>query len=205
MTNSDIMIVGLTGSIGMGKSETAKMFRAEGIPVFDADAAVHKLQAKGGKALPAIERLFPDVIENGELNRNKLGQIVFNDENAKRQLEAIMHPMVAEERIGFFKEAEENKAAFVVLDIPLLYETSGDKACHKVVVVSAPADIQRQRVLDRPGMSAERFEAILDKQVPDSEKRSRADYVIETDKGLEQAHARVREIIRDLNEMTTHA
>lgn len=200
-----MLIVGLTGSIGMGKSETAKMFRAEGIPVFDADAAVHKLQARGGKALPEIERIFPGVIKGGELDRAKLGQIVFNDENAKKQLEAIMHPMVAEERIGFFMEAEKNKAPFVVLDIPLLYETSGDKACHKVVVVSAPAAIQRQRVLERPAMTSERFEAILDKQVPDVEKRSRADYVIETDKGLEQAHARVREIIKDLNEITSHA
>jgi dephospho-CoA kinase len=182
----------------MGKSETAKMFAAEGIPVFDADAAVHRLQAKGGRALPAIEKAFPGTVQGGVLDRTKLGAIVFADEAAKKRLEAIIHPMVAEERIGFFEEAKAKSAPFVVLDIPLLFETSGDKACHKVVVVSAPLEVQRERVLARPGMSAEKFEAIVAKQTPDAEKRARADYLIESDKGLEHARARVREIVAEL-------
>lgn len=200
-----MLIVGLTGSIGMGKSETAKMFVAEGVPVFDADATVHKLQAKGGKALPFIDEVFPGVIENGELNRAKLGAIVFADADAKKKLEAIMHPMVAEERVGFFAAAEDVKAPFVVLDIPLLFETSGDKACHKVVVVSAPADVQRARVLERPGMSAEKFEQILGKQTPDADKRAKADYIVETDKGLAHARAQVKEICAELKELAENA
>ena len=200
-----MLIVGLTGSIGMGKSETAKMFRAEGVPVFDADATVHTLQAKGGKALPHIEAAFPDVIKEGRLDRAALGVIVFADADAKKKLEAIMHPMVAEERIGFFAAAEAAKAPFVVLDIPLLFETSGDKACHKVVVVSAPADIQRERVLARPGMTVKKFEQILAKQVPDADKRAGADYIIETDKGLDHAREQVKQIIRELGETAQHA
>ena len=200
-----MLIVGLTGSIGMGKSETAKMFVAEGVPLFDADATVHKLQAKGGKALPMIEEAFEGVVEDGNLNREKLGAIVFADSKAKQKLEAIIHPMVAAERIGFFENAEKTSAPFVVLDIPLLFETGGDKACHKVVVVSAPEDVQRQRVLARPGMSAEKFEQILGKQVPDADKRAKADYIIETDKGLDFAKARVAEIIDQLKEITKDA
>lgn len=200
-----MLIVGLTGSIGMGKSETAKMFAAEGIPVFDADAAVHKLQAKDGKAIPLIEEVFPTVINDGTLDRAALGAIIFRDVEAKKKLEAIMHPMVAEERVSFFEEAEAAKAPFVVLDIPLLFETSGDKACHKVVVVSAPADVQRERVLARPGMTVEKFEQILGKQVPDADKRAAADYIIETDKGLEHAHDQVVEIIRELREVAEDA
>jgi len=200
-----MLIVGLTGSIGMGKSETAKMFAAAGILVFDADAAVHQMQAKGGKALPAIDAAFPGVIKGGVLDRAALGKIIFADVEAKKKLEAIMHPMVAEERIGFFEAAEKTKSPFVVLDIPLLFETSGDKACHKVVVVSAPADVQRKRVLERSGMSPEKFEQILAKQVPDADKRAKADYIIETDKGFDYARAQVAEIIKDLKEYSQHA
>ena len=200
-----MMIVGLTGSIGMGKSETAKMFAAAEIPVFDADATVHKLQAKGGKALPAIEAAVPGVVENGELNRGKLGAIVFADNEAKKTLEAIMHPMVGEERLGFFAAAEEAKAPFVILDIPLLFETNGDKACHRVVVVSAPAEVQRERVLQRPRMTLEKFEQILAKQTTDADKRVAADYIIETDKGLDHARSHVAKIIEDLKETADHA
>jgi len=189
----------------MGKSETAKMFVVAGVPVFDADAAVHRMQAKGGKALPAIDAAFPGVIKDGVLDRGALGKNVFADAAAKKRLEAIMHPMVAEERIGFFEAAEKTKAPFVVLDIPLLFETSGDKACHKVVVVSAPADVQRARVLERPGMNPEKFEQILAKQVPDADKRAKADYIIETNKGLDYARAQVAEIIKDLKEYSQNA
>lgn len=191
-------IVGLTGSIGMGKTATADMFREFGIPVFDADAAVHGLQAKGGKAMPAIETAFPGVVTDGVLDRAALGKIVFADAAAKKTLENIMHPMVAEERIAFFEAAEENKAPFVVLDIPLLYETGGHKGCHHVVVVSAPLEIQRDRVLKRPGMTPEKFEQILASQAPDADKRAQADYVIETDKGFDHARAQVETIIDEL-------
>jgi len=191
-------IIGLTGSIGMGKSETAGMFRDLGVPVFDADAAVHQLQAKDGRALPAIEAAFPGVIEAGVLDRQKLGAIVFADAAAKSRLEAIIHPMVGEERAGFFSNAEKAEAAFVVLDVPLLFETGGNSACDKIVVVSAPAEVQRARVLARSGMSAQKFEQILAKQTPDADKRAGADYIIETDKGFDHARAAVAEIVKDL-------
>ena len=197
-----MLIVGLTGSIGMGKSETTKMFAAAGVPVFDADATVQKLQAKDGKAIAHIKKAFPEVIKDGILDRAALGAIIFSNTKAKKILEEIMHPMVAEERVGFFEKAENSGAAFVVLDIPLLFETGGDKACHKVVVVSSPADLQRERVLRRPGMNVEKFEQILAKQTPDADKRSKADYIIETDKGLEHAEVQVTQIIKDL---TNHA
>ncbi|TNE65131.1 MAG: dephospho-CoA kinase [Alphaproteobacteria bacterium] len=195
-------IVGLTGSIGMGKSETAKMFAALGVPVFDADATVHALQARDGRAIPAIEAAFPGVVTDGVLDRGKLGAIVFADPEAKKRLEAIMHPMVAEERVGFFEAAEKSGARFVVLDIPLLFETGGNKGCDKVVVVSAPADIQRARVLARPGMTAEKFDHILARQVPDHDKRAGADYIVDTSQGLDHARAQVQQIVRELEGRT---
>lgn len=193
-------IIGLTGSIGMGKSETAKMFTRLGVPVFDADAEVHKLQVKDGPAIPAIDSAFPGVVEDGVLNRAKLGELVFADPLAKKRLEAIMHPMVADARVAFFEAAEKAGAKFVVLDVPLLFETSGNKACDKVVVVSAPAHVQRERVLARPGMSVEKFENILARQVPDRDKRAGADYIIETDKGLDHAFAQVETIVKELEQ-----
>jgi len=200
-----MMIVGLTGSIGMGKSETAKMFLEAGVPVFDADAAVHKLQEKGGEALPLIEKAFPGVVVDGQLNRAQLGAIVFADAKAKSKLEAIMHPMVANERLVFFDEAQKAATPFVVLDIPLLFETSGNKSCDKVIVVSAPSEVQRRRVLARPGMTAEKFEQILAKHTPDTEKRVQADFIIETDKGLEHARSQVDKIVSELREATKNA
>lgn len=194
------MIIGLTGSIGMGKSETAKMFARLGVPVFDADATVRQLQAPGGRALGPIEDAFPGVVKDGGLDRDALGRVVFADPAAKKKLEAIMHPMVAEERIDFFNKAEDEGCKLVVLDIPLLFETGGDKACDKVVVVSAPPEIQRERVLARPGMTAEKFEQILKSQVPDDDKRARADYVVESNFGLDHAFKQVEAIVRELSE-----
>lgn len=193
-------IIGLTGSIGMGKSETAKMFTRLGVPVFDADAEVHKLQVKDGAAIPTIDAAFPGVVEGGVLNRTKLGELVFADPMAKKRLEAIMHPMVADARIAFFDAAEKAGAKFVVLDVPLLFETGGNKACDKVVVVSAPSGVQRERVLARPGMTVEKFENILARQVPDRDKRAGADYIIETDKGLDHAFAQVEKIVKELEQ-----
>ncbi len=194
------MIIGLTGSIGMGKSETAKMFARLGVPVFDADATVRQLQAPGGRALGPVEAAFPGVVKDGALDRDALGKIVFGNPDAKKKLEAIMHPMVAEERIEFFNRAEDEGAKLVVLDVPLLYETGGDKACHKVVVVSAPPEIQRERVLARPGMTTEKFEQILKAQVPDDDKRARADYVVDTNFGLDHAFRQVETIVKELSE-----
>jgi len=195
------MIIGLTGSIGMGKSETAKMFARLGVPVFDADAVVRQLQAPGGRALGPIEEAFPGVVKDGVLDRDALGKIVFGNPDAKKKLEAIMHPMVAEERIDFFNKAEDEGCKLVVLDIPLLFETGGDKACHKVVVVSAPPEIQRERVLARPGMTAEKFDQILRSQLPDDDKRARADYVVESNFGLDHAFRQVEAIVKELGEV----
>ncbi|SDD29731.1 dephospho-CoA kinase [Kordiimonas lacus] len=196
------MIIGLTGSIGMGKSETAKMFARLGVPVFDADATVRQLQAPGGRALGPIEEAFPGVVKDGALDRDALGKIVFADPDAKKKLEAIMHPMVAEERIDFFNKAEDEGAKMVVFDIPLLFETGGEKACDKVVVVSAPPEIQRERVLARDGMTEEKFNQILKAQVPDDDKRARADYVVESNFGLDHAFRQVEAIVKELGEAT---
>lgn len=193
-----MITVGLTGSIGMGKTETAKMFARLGVPVFDADAAVHGLQAPGGKALGPIEDAFPGTVNGGTLDRASLGKTVFADKAARKKLEAIMHPLVAEERIEFFNKAEADGAKLVVLDIPLLFETGGHNACDKVVVVSAPPEIQRERVLSRDGMTQEKFEQILASQTPDDDKRAQADYVIETNFGLDHAMKQVEKIVREL-------
>jgi len=200
-----MIIVGLTGSIGMGKSETAKMFAAKGVPVFDADAVVHTLQAKNGKALGPIEEAFPGVVKGGVLDRAKLGSIVFADVNAKKNLEAIIHPMVAKERVAFFDSAEAANAPFIVLDVPLLFETGGNTACDKVIVVSAPADMQKERVLVRSGMTEEKFAHILLQQVPDAEKCAKADYVVDSGKGIEHAEQQVADIIQSLQELAANA
>lgn len=194
-------VVGLTGSIGMGKSETARMFRECDVLVFDADAVVHQLQAKDGRAIPLIEAEFPGVVQAGVLDRQKLGAVVFADPEAKKKLEAIMHPMVAEERIGFFESAEKAGADFVVLDVPLLFEMGGNAACDKVIVVSAPEEVQRARVLARPGMTEEKFEHIVKRQTPDADKRAGADYIIETDKGLDHAKAAVEHVVGELTKV----
>ena len=191
-----MIVLGLTGSIGMGKSTTAEMFAAHGIPIHSADAAVHRLYA--GRAAPLIEEAFPGVVVDGVVDRARLGERVLGDKAALKRLEAIIHPLVREEEERFLAEAEASGAWLVVLDIPLLYETGGEARCEKVVVVSAAPDIQRERVLARPGMTAEKFEAILRSQVPDADKRRRADFVIDTGQGIEAARTRVRQIIADL-------
>ena len=190
--------VGLTGSIGMGKTETAKMFARLGIPVYDADAAVHTLYDKGGGAVAAIEAAFPGTVIEGRVDRARLTELVAKDEKAFERLEAIVHPLVLEERRTFLSRAAENGEELVVLDIPLLFEAGLVKDVDAIVVVSAPAHVQKERVLKRPGMTVEKLEAIHARQVPDAEKRAKADFVIETDKGLEQAFAQVRQVAEAL-------
>lgn len=190
-----MIILGLTGSIGMGKSTTAKMFEAQGAPVYDSDAAVHALYSVGGAAVGPVEAAFPGVVVDGAIDRAKLSAQVVGDPEALEKLEAIVHPLVGAHRIGFFEKAQAEGHGIVVLDVPLLYETGGQKNVHKVVVVSAPAEVQRERVLARPGMTAEKFEAILARQLPDAEKRGRADFVIDTGKGLAAAEDQVRDIL----------
>ncbi len=191
-----MIIIGLTGSIGMGKSTTAQMFRDEGCPVFDADAAVHELYAKGGKAVPIIKAVFPDAIKDGAVDRSVLGRHMRSDALHLKVLESFIHPLVSESRAVFFDKHKEAK--IVVMDVPLLFETGLDKGVHYIVVVTAPYDVQRERVLSREGMTAELFESLLSRQMPDAEKRRRANALIFTDKGLENAREQVQKIIRNL-------
>ena len=179
-----MMIVGLTGSIGMGKSTAARMLRQMGVPVYDADANVHTVQARGGVALPAIEAAFPGVVKDGVLDRQALGARVFGNKQALRKLEAIVHPLVGQRQRAFLRRAARRGESLVVLDIPLLFEGMGERRVDATLVVSAPAFLQRRRVMARPGMSTERFEGILRQQVPDALKRRRATIVIPTGLGL---------------------
>ena len=193
-----MLLIGLTGSIGMGKSETAKMFRKLGLPVYDADAAVHELYAPGGAAVAPIEAAFPGVTKEGAVDREELGKRVLGKPEELKRLEAIIHPLVGEAQINFLLEAEAAGNRMVVLDIPLIYETDGEARVDVVVVVSAPAEMQRTRVLARPGMTEEKFEAILAKQVPDAEKRERADFIVDSSQGLEHAMEDVKRIVAAL-------
>lgn len=195
-----MIILGLTGSIGMGKSTTSAMFQAEGVPVYDSDAAVHALYAAGGAAVGPVEAAFPGVVVDGAIDRARLSAAVVGDPEALQKLETIVHPLVGAHRIGFFEDAQAGGHDIVVLDVPLLYETGGDKRVHKVVVVSAPPEVQRQRVLARPGMDEAKLDAILARQLPDAEKRARADFVIDTGQGLEHAHQQVRRILATLRQ-----
>ncbi|MFO1161749.1 MAG: dephospho-CoA kinase [Reyranellaceae bacterium] len=179
-----MMIVGLTGSIGMGKSTAARMLRQMGVPVYDADANVHAVQARGGAALPAIEAAFPGVVKDGVLDRQVLGARVFGNKEALRRLEAIVHPLVGQRQRAFLKRAALRGERLVVLDIPLLFEGLGDRRVDATLVVSAPAFLQRRRVMARPGMTAERLAGILRQQVPDVVKRRKASIVIPTGLGL---------------------
>lgn len=190
-----MLVLGLTGSIGMGKSTTSAMFQAEGVPVYDSDAAVHALYAVGGAAVAPVAEAFPGVVVDGAIDRAKLSAAVVGKSEALAKLEAIVHPLVGAHRIGFFEEAQARGQDIVVLDIPLLFETGGEKKVDKVVVVSAPANVQRERVLTRPDMTPEKFEAILARQTPDAEKRARADFVIDTGQGLDHARAQVRDLV----------
>ena len=189
-------ILGLTGSIGMGKSAVAAMFRGLGVPVFDADAAVHELQGPGGACLAPIERAFPGTTGPQGVDRQKLGAAVFGNPDALKRLEAIVHPEVAEMRRTFL--ADNADQPLIVFDFPLLFEKTGDHGLDAVVVVSAPAEVQRERVLARPGMSVEKFEQILKLQVPDAEKRTRADHVLDTGVSLAETRHAVQRLVHAL-------
>ncbi|WP_426266153.1 dephospho-CoA kinase [Sphingomonas sp. LHG3443-2] len=186
----------LTGSIGMGKSTVAAMFAARGIPVFDADATVRRLQGQGGKLVPIIEQRFPGSTREGAVEREALSAAVFGRPEELAALEAIVHPAVHHERTRFI--VEHGDAPALLFDIPLLFETGGDRVFDEVIVVSAPADVQRQRVLARPGMTAEKLDHILARQLPDGEKRARADHVIDTSLSLTETAAQVDEILAGL-------
>jgi len=188
-----MFVLGLTGSLGMGKSTTARFFAEEGVPLHDADAAVHRLYE--GEATALIEAAFPGTTSGGRVDRDKLAKKVLGDSAAIKRLETIIHPLVGRAEAHFLDEAARKDAAVVVLDIPLLFETGADRRCDAVVVVSAPADVQRARAFERPGMTEEKFQAILAKQMPDAEKRARADFVVDTSKGFDAARAQVREIL----------
>ena len=191
-------IIGLTGSIGMGKSTTAAMFREAGIPVYDADAEVHKAYDVGGAAVEPVGAAFPGVVKDGKVDREELRKRVLGNPEALKVLNGIVHPIVGRARAAVFEEAEKAGADMVILDVPLIFETGGEKNMHKVIVVSAPAEMQRTRVLAREGMTPERLDAILAQQTPDAEKRARADYVVDTGNGLDVARAQVTKIIEDL-------
>jgi dephospho-CoA kinase len=190
-----MITIGLTGSIGMGKSTTAAMFAEEGAAVYDADAEVHKLQAKGGAAVAAIEAAFPGVVKDSAVDRQALGERVFGHPDELNRLNGIIYPMLGAGRAAFFAEAEARGCDMVVLDIPKLFETGGESRMDVVVVVSAPEHVQRERVLARPGYGAARLDAILSNQMHDAEKRARAHFVIDTGQGFEHAREQVRQVI----------
>ena len=191
-------VIGLTGSIGMGKSTTAAMFREAGLPVYDADAEVHAAYDIGGLAVEPVGAAFPGVVKAGRVEREVLRNAVLGNPEALKRLNGIVHPLLGASRARFFDAAKAEGADIVVLDIPLLFETGGERNVEAVIVVTAPADLQRTRVLAREGMTPERLDAILAQQVPDAEKRARADYVVDTGQGLDHARAQVAEIIAAL-------
>lgn len=191
-----MIIVGLTGSMGMGKSTTAQMFKEAGCPVFDADKAVHSLYNKGGAMVPIIRAVFPDCVKDGAVIRASLGKALRADPLNFTVLESFVHPMVGQIRKQFFERHKE--ADIIVLDVPLLFETGGEKNVDHIVVVTAPASVQRQRVMARDGMNEALFKSLLERQMPDSEKRRRADSLIYTDKGLELARKQVQDILNKL-------
>jgi dephospho-CoA kinase len=195
-----MFVIGLTGSIAMGKTTTARLFADEGVPVHDADAAVHKLYA--GEAAGLIEVAFPGSTKNGTVDRVQLGKQVTGDPTALRRLEEIVHPLVRNAERKFLRDAEIAGAKIVVLDVPLLFETGGESRVDATVVVSAPAELQRERVLER-GVSLERLEALLGRQMPDAEKRQRADFVVDSAQGVEHARAQVRQILAAVAKMPT--
>ncbi len=188
--------IGLTGSIGMGKSTTAQMFLEAGCPVFDADAAVHRLYAKDGRAVPLIRAVFPDAIVDGAVDRKRLGEHMRADPLNLEILESFIHPWVRDLRAEFMKTAKARGAKAVVFDTPLLFETGGEKHVDATVVVTAPIAVQRARVMARPGMTEALFKMILSKQMPDREKRKRADYILHTDKGMEAARAEASAVLK---------
>ncbi|MBR0824881.1 dephospho-CoA kinase [Bradyrhizobium manausense] len=194
-----MLILGLTGSIGMGKSTTAKLFAEAGVPIYDADAAVHQLYE--GEAAPAIEAAFPGTTANGKVDRAKLSARVVGDAAAMKLLEQIVHPMLGASRQKFFADAEAAKVPVVLLDIPLLYETGGEKRVDAVVVVTTSPELQRERVLARGTMDAQKLDAIIAKQMPDTEKRKRADFVVDTSHGLDPVRAQIKDILAEVVKM----
>ena len=194
-----MFVLGLTGSVAMGKTTTALFFAEAGVPVHDADSVVHRLYE--GDAVPVIEAAFPGTTAGGKVDRVKLGSRVMGDLAALRQLEAIVHPLVQDAERRFLAEAEIKGAPIVLLDIPLLFETGADARVDAVVVATAPAEVQRARVLERPGMTPQRLEAMLARQMPDSEKRLRADFIVDTSRGFDDARAQVQEILRKVATM----
>ena len=194
-----MLLLGLTGSIGMGKSTTAKLFAEAGVPVYDADATVHMLCE--GEAVPAIEAAFPGTTADGKVDRNKLSARVVHDPAAIRQLEQIVHPMLGASRQKFLDDAERSGAPVAVVDVPLLFETGGEKRVDAVVVVTTTPEIQRQRILARDNMTGEKLDAILARQLPDAEKRRRADFVVDTSHGLDPVRARIQDILTEAVKM----
>jgi dephospho-CoA kinase len=200
-----LFIVGLTGSIGMGKSETSKMFRRLGVPVFDADAAVHDLLRAGGRAVRRVEQVFPGVTKDGAVDRPALGARVFGKRDELRKLEAILHPMVGQMQRAFLSDAQARRLPLVVLDIPLLFEGRGEERCDATAVASAPNFLQRQRVLARPNMAVEKFENIRRQQVPDAVKRQRADFILPTGLGRRFTLNHVANLIGAVRGRSGHA
>jgi len=190
-----MIVLGLTGSIGMGKSTTASLFAEAGVPVYDADAAVHRLYE--GEAVTAIEAAFPGTTANGKVDRNKLSAHVVHDPAAMKRLEQIVHPMLGASRQKFLHDAEQSGAPVAVIDIPLLFETGGEKRVDAVVVVTTTAELQRERILARPNMTEEKLKAILARQMPDAEKRKRAHFVVDTSHGLDPVRARIQDILAE--------
>ncbi len=195
-----MIVLGLTGSIGMGKSTTAAMFAEAGVPVWDADAVVHRLYCPGGAGAAAIAVFAPEVVTDNGVDRSKLRAAIMETPDLLKRVETAIHPLVAQDRNGFLAGVRDDGALLALCDIPLLFETGAEKWLDKVVVVTAPANVQRERVLARPGMTEAAFEAILAKQVPDAEKRTRADFLIDTSHGMDAARARVAEVIATLTE-----
>jgi dephospho-CoA kinase len=194
-----MIILGLTGSIGMGKSTTAKLFAEAGVPVYDADATVHMIYE--GEAAPAIEAAFPGTTSGGKVDRAKLSAQVVHDADAIRRLEGIVHPMLRTHHQRFLDEAEQSGAPVAVVDVPLLYETGGEKRVDAVVVVTTSPEAQRERILARDNMTAEKLDAILARQLPDAEKRRRADFIVDTSHGLDPVRARIRDILEEAGKM----
>jgi dephospho-CoA kinase len=199
MTTERPFILCLTGSLGIGKSRTASFFAEQGVPVYDSDATVHTLYA--GEAGPLIESAFPGTTSDGQVDRTKLAACVVGDSAAMARLEAIVHPLVAKARDAFIIQAQARGAPVVLLDVPLLFETGGERHCDAVVVVSAPLDVQRRRAFERPGMTEEKFDALVGKQVPDAEKRRRADFVVDSSQSYDHARAQVRDILTAIGKM----
>ncbi len=197
-----MIVLGLTGSIGMGKSTAAQMFLDEGIPVYSADETVHRLYS--GEAVPLIEAVFPGTTRDGEVDRARLSEAVISQPEALKRLESIIHPLVRSEEEKFRSDARVRGDKLIVLDIPLLFETGGDARVDRILVVSVPEDIQRKRVLDRPGMTSEKLDAILARQMPDSEKRARADFVIDTRHSFEETRGAIRRVIETLRGIASH-